>query len=176
MSSSTRPLTLSHGSIEHVLPVPTASFFPASQLQDQFSKQLPEVTEGFASDDEPASPAELLGKFLGYVASLVDPTTKGPFDDVLQVSLGEFESNFLQGNDVHTLAARLLADDETNPTTLEKVKELIKNYFNARIVAQKPFAKSDSALFKSAAAKESKLVAIFGGQGNTCLLYTSRCV
>lgn len=167
MSSSTRPLTLSHGSIEHVLPVPTASFFPASQLQDQFSKQLPEVTEGFASDDEPASPAELLGKFLGYVASLVDPTTKGPFDDVLQVSLGEFESNFLQGNDVHTLAARLLADDETNPTTLEKVKELIKNYFNARIVAQKPFAKSDSALFKSAAAKESKLVAIFGGQGNT---------
>ncbi|SCW01843.1 LAFE_0E08482g1_1 [Lachancea fermentati] len=174
MSSSTRPLTLSHGALEHVLAVPTSSFFPASQLQDQFSRQLPAVSEGFASDDEPSSPAELLAKFLGYVASLVDPDTKGQFEDVLKLSLTEFETDYLQGNDVHTLAAKLLSDDEVYPTTLEKVKELIKNYLDARIKyfyitqsSQGPFPKSNSALFKSAAAKEAQLVAIFGGQGNT---------
>ncbi|SCU97468.1 LAFA_0G11584g1_1 [Lachancea sp. 'fantastica'] len=166
-SSSTRALTLAHGSIEHVLPVPTASFFQGSQLQDQFSKQLPAATEGFISDDEPSSPAELLGQFLGYVATLVDPSTKGQFDDVLAFALTEFESSYLQGNDIHALAAKLLADEDVYPTTLDKVKTLIKNYFDARIAAQRPFSKSDSALFKSASAKESQLVAIFGGQGNT---------
>ena len=166
-SNSTRALTLTHGSIEHVVPVPTAAYFPGSQLQDQFSKQLPPVSEGFVADNEPSSPAELLGKFLGYVASLVDPSTQGQFDDVLRISLAEFETSYLQGNDVHTLAAKLLADEDIYPTSLEKVKDLIKNYFDARVAAQKPFGKSDSALFKSAANKQSQLVAIFGGQGNT---------
>lgn len=166
MSSSTRPLSLSHGSIEHVLSIPTSSFFTASQLQDQFHKQLPEATEGFASDDEPTSSAELLAKFLGYVSSLVDVTTKGQFDDVLEIALSDFEANYLQGNDVHTLAARLL-QSEDNITTLPKVKELIKNYYNARVTAKKPFTATDSALFKGVAAGQAKLVSIFGGQGNT---------
>lgn len=166
-SNSTRALNLSHGSIEHVLPVPTAIYFQGSQLQDQFSKQLPAASEGFVADNEPSSPAELLAKFLGYVASLVDPSTQGQFDDVLKISLAEFETSYLQGNDVHTLAAKLLADEDVYPTTLDKVKELIKNYFNARVAAQKPFTRSDSALIKSAAKKDSQLVAIFGGQGNT---------
>ncbi|SCU77616.1 LAMI_0A01750g1_1 [Lachancea mirantina] len=167
MSASSRPVTLAHGSIEHVLPVPTGSFFTASQLLDQFSKEMPAVTDGFASDDEPSSPAELLAQFLGYVASLVVPNVKGQFDDVLQLSIAEFENTYLQGNDVHTLAAKLLADDEVYATTLPKVKTLIKNYYVARVAAHKPFGKSDSALIKSASAKESELVAIFGGQGNT---------
>ncbi|KAL2710457.1 Fatty acid synthase subunit beta [Kluyveromyces marxianus] len=166
MSSSARPLSLSHGSIEHVLSIPTTSFFTASQLQDQFHRQLPEVTEGFASDDEPTSPAELLAKFLGYVSSLVDVTTKGQFDDVLEIALSDFETNYLQGNDIHTLASRLLQSEDST-TTLEKVKELIKNYYNARVTAKKPFSKTDSALFKAVASGDAKLVSIFGGQGNT---------
>lgn len=166
MSTSARPLTICHGSIEHVLSIPTASFFSASQLQDQFQKELPDVTEGFASDEEPTSSSELLAKFLGYVSSLVDPTTKGQFDDVLDIALNDFEVNYLQGNDVHALAAKLLKSED-NATTLEKVKELIKNYYNARVVANKPFTHSDSALFRSVDAGNAKLVSIFGGQGNT---------
>lgn len=166
MSSSTRPLTLSHGTVEYTLSIPTGLFFPASQLQDQFLKQLPEATEGFASDNEPSSPAELLGKFLGYVSSLVDSNAKGQFDEVLKISLTEFEASYLQGNDVHTLASKLLSH-ELYPTNLDKVKELIKNYFNARVISGEPIQESNSLLFKSAASNNAKLVAIFGGQGNT---------
>lgn len=166
MSSSTRPLTIAHGAIEHVLSIPTAFFFSASQLQDQFHKELPEVTEGFASDDEPTSSAELLAKFLGYVSSLVDPTTKGQFDDVLATALNDFEVNYLQGNEVHTLASKLLQVEE-NATTLEKVKELIKNYYNAKVVAKQPTTNTESALFKGVDAGDAKIVSIFGGQGNT---------
>ncbi|CCD27159.1 tetrafunctional fatty acid synthase subunit FAS1 NDAI_0J02670 [Naumovozyma dairenensis CBS 421] len=177
MSASTRPLILSHGSIEHVLPVPTASYFAASQLQEQFHKTLPEPTEGFASDDEPSSSAELLGKFLGYVASLIDSSTKTQFSEVLSVSLVEFENTYFQANNIndpHTLAAKLLNDQEEFPTTLSKVKELIKNYIAARVVANIPFEKNvNSALFNSNSNNnnnnntQTEIVAIFGGQGNT---------
>ncbi|CAI4590099.1 BCE_3a_G0032390.mRNA.1.CDS.1 [Saccharomyces cerevisiae] len=162
---STRPLTLSHGSLEHVLLVPTASFFIASQLQEQFNKILPEPTEGFAADDEPTTPAELVGKFLGYVSSLVEPSKVGQFDQVLNLCLTEFENCYLEGNDIHALAAKLLQE---NDTTLVKTKELIKNYITARIMAKRPFdKKSNSALFRAVGEGNAQLVAIFGGQGNT---------
>lgn len=165
-SSSSRPLILSHGSLEHVLPVPTQSFFAASELLDQFNKSLPEPTESFASDQEPSSPIELLAKFLGYVADfVVDDNAASPqFNQVLDISLTEFENSYLQGNDVHSVAAKLLQDSET---TSVKIKELIKNYITAKVVAKKPFVKSESALFKSTLTGESQIAAIFGGQGNT---------
>ncbi|KAH3899970.1 probable Fatty acid synthase subunit beta [Saccharomycodes ludwigii] len=183
--SSTRPLILSHGSIEHVLYIATDSYFAASQLKDQFEKQLPEVTEGFASDDEPTSSVELLGKFIGYVAGFAD--SDEAFTNVLNSSLNEFESNYLKGNDIHALAAQLLSDstdDESSesnnnegeeeqnivyPTTLDKAKELIKNYLYARTASGKPFVKYASTLFKSSLQDKDKtsIVAIFGGQGNT---------
>lgn len=196
MSVSTRPLVLSHGSIEHVLSIPTDSFFTASQLLDQFSKVLPEPTENFDLDEEPSSSAELLGKFLGYVSDLI--TTQSTdnhqktsnsitneqqqtlqFFKVLDVSLTEFENSYLQGNDIHTLAAKLLLqnnefsstvnNDEVSLTitTLEKSKELIKNYLTSRVVTDRPFQKSNSLLFQSSIENSTKIVAIFGGQGNT---------
>lgn len=164
-TTATRPLILSHGSLEHVLPVPTSCFFAASELLDQFNKSLPEPTENFASDQEPSSPIELLAKFLGFVADFVqEGETK--FAAVLENSLNEFEIAYLQGNAVHAVAAKLLDEEDSN-TTIEKVKELIKNYIKARYVAKKPFEKSQSALFKSATSGESQIAAIFGGQGNT---------
>ncbi|AMD19951.1 HCL200Cp [Eremothecium sinecaudum] len=166
ISTTTRPLTLAHGKIEHCLSVPTGVFLTASQLQVAFSKTLDAPTEGYASDNEPASPAELLAKFIGYVASLVVPENECDYNDVLRVALGDFESTYMRGDEVHTLAAALLVDEEY-PTTLAKVKDLIKDYLYARGQAKVPFVKSDSALFRSAASKDAQLVAIFGGQGNT---------
>lgn len=164
---TTRSLTLTHGSIEHKLSVPNVSFFAAFQLQEQFKKTLPDPTEGFAADDEPSSSAELLGKFLAYISSLITPETKTQFDEVLNVALQEFENSYLQGNDIHTFAAKLLQDNES--TTLPKVKELIKNFLTATFIStgKVAIAKSKSALIKSVENKESELVAIFGGQGNT---------
>ena len=65
--STHRPFQLTHGSIEHTLLVPNDLFFNYSQLKDEFIKTLPEPTEGFAGDDEPSSPAELYGKFIGFI-------------------------------------------------------------------------------------------------------------
>ena len=59
MSSAHRPFALSHGGIEHTILVPTTEFFKYAQLKEQFAKSLPEATESYASDTEPASPAEL---------------------------------------------------------------------------------------------------------------------
>ena len=162
----TRTLILRHGSIEYVLSVPASSFFAASQLKDQFKKTLPQPTEGFADDDEPASAAELLGKFLAYISSVIDSELQ--FEDVLKSTINEFNINFLNGNDIHVLAANLLKDTDKFPTTLLKVKQLIKNYILARSVANLPFGneKSNASLFNNNE-KDLKLVAIFGGQGNT---------
>lgn len=166
MSTTHRPFSLDHGSIEHTILVPTNLFFKYSQLKEQFTKTLPEVTEGFASDDEPASPAELFAKFVGFTASLVDPASEGQFDEILTFVLQEFELRFFSNSDVHSFAASLLAD-ETYPTTTGKVKEVIRNYFTAVINSNAKIPKSDSDLLKKSIGQEAKTFALFGGQGNT---------
>lgn len=166
MSTSHRPFSLSHGSIEHTILVPTNLFFKYSQLKEQFNKSLPVPTEGFASDDEPSSRAELLAKFVGFTASLVDPSTPGEFDEILPFVLQEFELRFFSDSDIHSFAAKLLAD-ETYPTTNGKVKEVIKNYYDAVISSKTAIPKSDSDLLKKSADNLAKTFAVFGGQGNT---------
>lgn len=166
MTTTHRPFSLSHGSLEHTILVPTNLFFKYSQLKEQFSKSLPDVTEAFASDDEPASPAELFSKFVGFTASLVDPAAEGQFDEILPLVLQEFELRFFSNSDIHSFAALLLAD-ETYPTTTDKVKDVIRNYFAAIIASNTVIPKSDSDLLKKSTANDAKTFAIFGGQGNT---------
>jgi fatty acid synthase subunit beta len=146
--------------------VSTDLLFVASDLKEQFEKSLPEVTEGFAGEDEPSSPAELLSKFLGFIAGLIDPNLSGKFNQVLGLVFAEFEGTFLKGNDVHAFASNLL-NSEDYPTTLDKAKNLIKEYFSAHIISEKKSTKYNSALLRSVSNDEAKLVAIFGGQGNT---------
>lgn len=175
MATSLRPFSLTHGAIEHTCLVPTNLFFSFSQLKEQFVKVLPDATEGNAGDNEPASPAELSSKFLGYTASLVDPESPGQFDEVLKLSLQDFESSFLSNNsDVHSLAAQLLADDANYPTTATKVKDVITNYYTALIHSKTPLSKSVSDLLRhtsvhntDSATQRATIIALFGGQGNT---------
>ncbi|ODV58075.1 tetrafunctional fatty acid synthase subunit FAS1 [Ascoidea rubescens DSM 1968] len=169
---SMRPTTISHGSLEHTLLIPTSIYFATSQLKQQFLKNLPDPTEGFASPDEPSSPSELLAKFLGYAATFVDPLSPGPFDDVLNLSLNEFESRYLQNNklDLHTFAASLLTDEKF-PTSIDKVKHLIKNYYIAKSVSINDSSSSASISPPKKSALLSNpnaiIYAVFGGQGNT---------
>lgn len=145
--------------------MPTPLFFAFSQARDQFHRVLPAPTEGFAADDEPASPAELFAQFLGYAASLVDPSQKGQFDDVLDLSLHEFETRFLLHSDIHLFAANLLSADA--PTTAQKAKDVVRNYFTAVRAANAPITTAKSDLLRLSAARDARTYALFGGQGNT---------
>ncbi|KAK6462909.1 S-acyl fatty acid synthase thioesterase [Scheffersomyces coipomensis] len=168
-TSSHRPFSLNHGTIEHTFLVPNELFFNYSQLKDQFIKTLPTPTEGFAGDDEPSSPAELYATFLGYIASLVNPSKPGQFDQILKLSLQDFNSRFLKSNNdnIHSFAVQLL-NDENNQTTPTKIKDnIIKNYYNALINANTSIDKIESNLLYHSQTGDAKLVAIFGGQGNT---------
>lgn len=166
MSSAHRPFALSHGGIEHTILVPTTEFFKYAQLKEQFAKSLPEATESYASDTEPASPAELFAQFVGFIADLVDPGVKGQFDDILPYVLDDFESRYFATSDIHSFAATLLEDD-AYPTTPAKVKDVIKHYFAAVLAAKVPIAKSSLVLLRASADRLARTFAIFGGQGNT---------
>lgn len=157
--STHRPFQLNHGSIEHTFLVPHSLYANYSQLKDEFAKTLPQPTEGFAGDDEPASPVELYGKFLGFISQQQQPSQ----DEVLRHAIRDFESTFLQDtDDIHSFAVKIL-QDETYSTTQSKIKNLVKNYYQS--VQNIP--RTESNLLYHAAKKTAKLASIFGGQGNT---------
>lgn len=161
-SSSLRPLTLTHGSLEHTLLIPTALHYHALQLRERFTKSLPVPTDELAQDDEPSSVPELLARYLGYVAYEVDEgedDAQGTYDEVLKLVLNEFERVHLQGNDVHALAASL-------PGIIQKKLSVVRSYFAARASTKRPIKAHDSALTRAAGDGEATLYAIFGGQGN----------
>ncbi|KAL8812479.1 MAG: hypothetical protein Q9223_000999 [Gallowayella weberi] len=161
-SSSLRPLTLTHGSLEHTFLIPTALHYHAVQLRDRFTKSLPTPTDELAQDDEPSSVPELLARYLGHLAIEVDEgedDPQGTYDEVLKLVLNEFERTHLQGNDVHALAASL-------PGITQKKLLVVQSYFAARAATKRPVKAHESALTRRAQDGEATLYAIFGGQGN----------
>lgn len=161
-SSSLRPLTLNHGSIEHTLLIPTALHFHAAQLKERFSSTLPTPTDELAQDDEPSSVPDLIARFLGFVAHQVDEgedDAQGSYDEVLKLVLIEFERAFLQGNDVHAVASSL-------PGIQQKKLAVVQSYYAARATTNRPVKPNVSALFRAADEGKASIYAIFGGQGN----------
>jgi fatty acid synthase subunit beta len=161
-SSSFRPLVLTHGSLEHSFSIPTSLHFHASQIKDRFLASLPEPTDELAQDDEPSSVAELVARYLGFVAQDVDEGedyAQGSYEDVLQRVLNEFEQAFLRGNEVHAVAASLPGIDS-------KKLEVVRSYYAARAAANRPIRPHASALFRAADESAAKVYSIFGGQGN----------
>lgn len=82
--------------------------------------------------------------------------------------LNEFETRYLRGNDIHAVASSLLQDEDV-PTTVGKIKRVIRAYYAARIACNRPIKAHSSALFRAASEDSDNvsLYAIFGGQGNT---------
>ena len=161
-SSSLRPLTLTHGSLEHTLLIPTALHFHASQLKDRFTASLPSPTDELAQDEEPSSTPELVARYLGFVAYEVDEgedDAQGTYDEVLKLVLNEFERAFTRGNDVHALAASL-------PGIEQKKLIVVQSYYAARAAANRPIRSHESALFRAAGDDEARIYTVFGGQGN----------
>ena len=161
-SSSLRPLVLTHGSLEHSFLIPTSLHFHASQIKDRFLASLPEPTDELAQDDEPSSVAELVARYLGFVAHDVDDgedDAQGSYEDVLRLVLNEFERAFLRGNEVHAVAATLPGIDA-------KKLEVVRCYYAARAASNRPIRPHESALFRAADDENARVYSIFGGQGN----------
>lgn len=161
-SSSLRPLTLSHGSLDSSFLVPTSLHFHASQLKDRFTAGLPAPTDELALDDEPSSVAELVARYMGFVAHEVEEgedDAQGSYEEVLKLLLNEFERMFLRGNDVHTLAKNL-------PGILSKQISVVRCYYTARSVANRAIRPHESALMRAADEGDAAIYSIFGGQGN----------
>ncbi|MBE3049762.1 DUF1729 domain-containing protein, partial [Candidatus Bathyarchaeota archaeon] len=161
-SASLRPLALTHGTLDTSFLVPTNLHFHASQLKERFNATLPEPTDELAQDDEPSSVPELLARYMGFIAKEVDAgedDAQGSYEEVLKLVLNEFERAFLQGNEVHPLAASLPGIDA-------KKLEVIRSYYAARAAANRPIKPHQSALFRAADDNSAQIYTIFGGQGN----------
>lgn len=161
-SSSLRPLTLSHGTLETSFLVPTNLHFHASQLKDRFVASLPAATDELAQDDEPSSVPELIARYLGFVAHEVEEgedDSQGSYEEVLKLVLNEFERAFLRGNETHALAATL-------PGIESKKLEVIRCYYLARAASNRPIKPHESALLRASDDGSADIYTIFGGQGN----------
>ena len=158
--ASLRPLTLSHGSLEHSFLIPTAIHFNASQLKDNFLSSLPDPTDERAQDDEPSSVAELVARYLGFIAQELEQSDDPSlFEEVMKHTMNEFERAFLHGNEVHAVAASL-------PGIEEKKLIIVRSYYAARAASDRPLKPHASALIREASDEHAHLYAIFGGQGN----------
>jgi fatty acid synthase subunit beta, fungi type len=159
--NSYRPLVLSHGSLEHTFHINSDLHFTAARLKDGFVTTLPEPTDELAQDDEPSSVAELVARYLGFVAKEAEDTADDDanLSALLGALLAEFEKVFLQGNDIHALAASL-------PGIPSKKLVTVKSYYRGRVAANRPLKAHESALFREAADGNAHIYAIFGGQGN----------
>ena len=161
-SSSLRPLTLNHGSLDTSFLIPTSLHFHAQQLKDRFVASLPEATDELAQDDEPSSIPELVARYLGFIAREVEEgedDAQGSYEEVLKIVLNEFERAFLRGNEAHAVAASL-------PGIESKKLEVIRSYYAARATSNRTIKPHESALFRAADDGSARLYAIFGGQGN----------
>lgn len=155
-----RPLILSHGSLEYSFLIPTALHFSAAQLKEAFSATLPAPTDELAQDDEPSSVVELVARFIGFIAHEVDEgDDPGSYEEVLKLVLLEFERAFLRGNEVHAIAATL-------PGIYEKKLITVQSYYAARAAVNRPIKAHESALLREAADENAYIYAMFGGQGN----------
>lgn len=159
-SQNLRPLILSHGSLEYAFLIPTGLHYTATQLKDEFKSTLPEPTDELAQDDEPSSAAELVARYIGFIASEVeDDEETGSLLEVLKVLLNEFERSFMHANDVHALAATL-------PGITAKKLVVVQCYYAGRAAASRPIKPHDSALLRAADDEDASIYTVFGGQGN----------
>nr|POE78610.1 fatty acid synthase subunit beta [Quercus suber] len=155
-----RPLTLTHGTLEYTFLIPTALHFNAAQLKDSFLASLPEPTDELALDDEPSSVTELVARYLGFIAREVEEgDDPGSYDEVLRLVVQEFERAFLRGNEVHAIAATL-------PGIGEKKMITVRAYYAGRAAVNRPIRAHESALLREAADENAYIYAVFGGQGN----------
>lgn len=157
-----KPLQLVHGPLNQTFLVPTSIYVHAAHLRDGFMASLPAVTGELAQDDGPSSVGELVARFLGYIAELLEKKNhdQGVTKQILAFMLSRFETSVLQGDEVHALAAALPGDHR-------KRLAVIQAYYEACHVLDIHVQPCESNLLRVARDGDARIFAIFGGQGNT---------
>lgn len=147
-----RPLSIKQSKTEVSFLVPTNIWVAAEQLKEEF--HLDETEE-----EEPAE-IEVAAKFLGFAVQR--SSKEQQFVSVASNLFTSFCNRYLKNNDVHAVTRALTTDSR---------KIVLNAYYSGLFALQdskdiKQLTVSQSALFSAAGRGETKIFAIFGGQGN----------
>lgn len=149
-----RPLSVKQNKTEVSILVPADIWVSAEQLKEEFPVQTDEF-------DEPTE-IELAARFMNFAAKRA---AKEPqFLPVARTAFIDFRAQYLKNNDVHAITRNLSSESRT---------VIIQAYFTALVVLKdnnvltsEEATPSQSALFSAAARGDTKIFAVFGGQGN----------
>ncbi|KAI9021639.1 fatty acid synthase [Phycomyces nitens] len=150
-----RPLSVKQNKTEVSILVPADIWVSAEQLKEEF----PAPTDEF---EEEMAPIELSARFMEYAATRASKEQQ--FLPVARTSFIDFGAQYLKNNDVHAI---------TRDLPLDSRKVVIRAYYASLVVLREHKTLSaqeikpvQSALFAAASRGDTKLFAIFGGQGN----------
>jgi fatty acid synthase subunit beta, fungi type len=154
---SSRLIGLAYGAFEYSFSVSSSLHYHASRSKDRFVSALS------SGGTEPLSLTELITRYLLFVVEHEDlwlDASRGAHVDFVELLLDKIERDFLQGRDIHTVAAALPGEPEQRHLS-------VKSYYFATAFVRRSIGSHDSALFNAALEDRAGLYAVFGGQGNT---------
>lgn len=147
---------LEYGSIEKEFWVPEEIYLQFFDLRETFKRIM--------IGPEPSTAAELLAKFMGFVASFVNPKRPGPYNSILSYILRVFQETYLVNLDILGLTHSLMKEN-VNSEASKRIKEnLMKNYYIALVNCNVRPERLESMRY------HTPVRAIFGGQGNPLYL------
>jgi fatty acid synthase subunit beta len=146
--SPTIPLTISRGSSSITFHFAARNHRRARQIISQFDVY---------NTNDTLTPFQLAVAFLKYLSRDIPERQVGD-DQILHISLKNFQTTFLENDDIHSLAARL-----NIPRGMKR--DIIKNFYTA--AAFNDDRHLPSALLSAADEGSARIYTIFGGQGNT---------
>ncbi|KAI8394241.1 fatty acid synthase [Radiomyces spectabilis] len=148
-----RPLSVKQNQTEVSVLVPADIWVSAEQLKEEFPT---------SNESEEVSEIELAARFMNFAAERA--AKESQFLPVARTVFLNFRDQYLKQNDVHAITRSLESESKT---------VVIQAYFTALVVLKEQRAltpeeakPAQSALFAAAARGDTKIFAIFGGQGN----------
>jgi fatty acid synthase subunit beta len=162
-SSSSRHVSISHGTIEFVFSVSHSLHPAALQLRDSFLAHLSQPASDEAWNPEITSEGELLARFMDFATSQLESDdislSNTPDSKVLLKCLDKFEDDILGGNNVHPVVAAWNTSSTNKDST-------IRTYLHTRSIVHRSDPFPRSSLLTAAVSNKASVYAIFGGQGS----------
>ena len=154
-----RLIEIAHAEFDYQFNVPSAIHHHAARSRDRFLATIADD-----NDAEPSSLLELISRFLLFVidhrALWIEASTNA-HSDFIELLFNVIEADFLDGADVHSIAAKLSGDASQRQT-------VIRAYFTAMSHVGRSPNEHEAALFTSSTQQHgARIYAVFGGQGNT---------
>jgi fatty acid synthase subunit beta len=176
-ASTTRPLVLQIHSTRLSIPIPSTSesWIAAEVIREEFyHSRAGDEPEPTPTEDEAAVPGaaaaadqeaqvKLLARFLSFVESKVEGTSKSDQAQILLSSYEQFNQLFLATSSVHTATQGYSVDDRALVLTayFKAFSTLRKIYGESKVVVAQR-----AAIWKDAQEGKAQVYALFGGQGS----------